>query len=372
MRKMASIQKVVEIQPIEGADKIERITVQGWHLVAKKGEFKVGDLCVYIEIDALLPKDIEAFAFMEKYKFRVKTIKLRGQISQGLALPFSAFSSNPLLAPIAFCKEGDDVSEQLGVTKYDPEAVEEEKLIASMSGKKEWWAKYMKFWLFRKLVYPFVKPENDDFPTHLVSKTDETRIQNCSKVLEEFKDVVFVETEKLEGQSATYIFEEKGFGKFYVCSRNKRLLRPNSSNYWKIATQCSIKNVLKSLSGAYGGTWVIQGEIIGEGIQGNIYGIKGLDFYAYNLKRIDKDGSEKLFNPIAGEYILEDFYLKWVPILGRTTLNGKTVDEIVLSADGKSVLADVSREGKVYRSLDDNKPCSFKAVSNAYLIEHGK
>lgn len=92
MRKLAHVEKIASIQPIDGADRIEVATVLGWQVVVKKDEFKVGDLCIYIEIDSVLP-EIEDFEFLRDKKFRIKTQKLRGQISQGLILPLDALNN---------------------------------------------------------------------------------------------------------------------------------------------------------------------------------------------------------------------------------------------------------------------------------------
>jgi len=375
MRKLASIQKVVDIQPIEGADKIECITVLGWKLVAKKDEFKIGDLCVYIEMDSLLPKDIAAFAFMEKYKFRVKTVKLRGQISQGLSIPFYAFSDNALLAPIAFCKEGTDVTEQLGVTKYE----KEDELIEDICdvNSKSWYVPFMKYRLVRKLIIPFIsKKPSGNFPKHIIAESDETRIQCIPKMFTEYANSFFTETEKIEGMSSSFCIEKKGgfFKKleFSVSSRTQKKLHKDRSNWWKIAEQYNIETVLRELMASYPAkSWAIQGEIVGDKIQGNIYAVSGLDFYAFRLKKNQLDGSSVLFSPEEGQRILGTFGIKWVPIIGKIRLGDFTMDTILAHADGKSVLADTMREGSVF-VLTSNPSISFKAVSNQYLLKKEK
>ena len=121
-RKLASIRKVREIKPIEGADAIELAIVDGWQCVAKKGEFKVNDLCVYFEIDSFLPiKDEFEFLRKSSYKkmgeaegFRLKTIKLRGELSQGLIIPISNFNED-----IQKMEEGTDLTDILEVQKYE-------------------------------------------------------------------------------------------------------------------------------------------------------------------------------------------------------------------------------------------------------------
>lgn len=129
-RKLASIRVIAEIKPIEGADNIELAIVDGWQCVVKKGEFKPGNVCIYFEIDSFLPI-IPAFEFLRKssYKkmgdkegFRLKTIKLRGQISQGLVIPFNLDLLLGLYIPPEGikCALGEDLTELLGVLKYNP------------------------------------------------------------------------------------------------------------------------------------------------------------------------------------------------------------------------------------------------------------
>lgn len=126
-RKLVSIQKILNIEPIEGADKIEKLTVLGWHVVASKSEgHKIGDLVVYIEIDTQLP-ELPIFEFLKDRKYRVKTIKLKGQVSQGLVIPLKEIEKN-FNVDISKLKEGEDITSIIGATKYDPELEAENKL----------------------------------------------------------------------------------------------------------------------------------------------------------------------------------------------------------------------------------------------------
>ena len=371
MRNLASIQKIVDIQPIEGADKIECVQILGWKLVAKKNEFKIGELCVYIEIDSILPK-IAAFEFMANYKYRVKTIRLRKQISQGLAVNLKNLPEFKL----ENLKEGTDVTDILDVKKYDPDQAAEDKIVSRSVNK--WWSPYAKYWLFQKIVLPIIlrKETATVFPSHLISKSDETRIQNIPKILAEYDGKVFIETEKLEGQSSTYSLEKKRFGKikFHVCSREKRLPKRTTSNWWKIEEQLDIQETLDFLMTAYPAlAWNIQGEIIGEGIQGNIYNVKGLDFYVYRLKKTELNGAVTFFNPYEGINLLKEFGLKWVPIVGEYVLDKTTVETILKHVDGPSLLNSKHlREGSVFNLAVTETPFSFKAVSNTYLEEKAK
>lgn len=360
-RKLASIQKIVSIEPIEGADKIEKVVILGWELVAKKGEFKVEELCVYIEIDSTVP-DRPEFEFLRERKFRVRTIKLRKQISQGLALPLS-------ILPQGKYKEGDDVTEVIGVKKYDPEGdlerkLAEEKLVNSNNKIIRFLSRYP--W-YRKLLF---KPKKGGFPS-FIHKTDETRIQNMPGILQQEKDITFQITEKLDGQSCTFFLVKNPrrafglFGKKYifgVCSRNLHLPKPNNSSYWTIARQFHIEDILLELINDNKFV-VLQGEIIGEGIQGNKYKIKGYDFFAFNLKYPDKQ-----LDTIEMERALRWNGIKSVPILDDSFKLKETIPEMVEYAKGKSTLLNILREGVVLRNYE--KGISFKVINPEFLLKN--
>ena len=220
-RKLATIRIIDDIRPIEGADMIELVTVGGWNVVvAKEVGHKVGDHVVYCEIDSFLPIR-EEFEFLRKssYKkmgdqegFRLKTIRLRGQVSQGLILPMSVFGDFGWTA-----YEGLDVTEKLGIVKYEP------PIPAELSGKVK-----------------------GSFPS-FIPKTDEERIQNLTKEYQEWKyqsKHLFYVTEKLDGSSATYYFKD---GEFGVCSRNLELLETEGNSFWKVARELDLENKMKSL-----------------------------------------------------------------------------------------------------------------------------
>jgi RNA ligase (TIGR02306 family) len=139
---LASVQKIVDIQPIEGADAIEKVQVLGWWVVTKKGEYKVGDLCSYIQIDTIVPEK-EEFEFLRKSNFRVKTIKLRQQISQGLIVPL----------PTGKWKEGDDLTEILGVKKYSKIVEVEDR---PERAPKIWWKKYLLLFFMTRVGFECV------------------------------------------------------------------------------------------------------------------------------------------------------------------------------------------------------------------------
>ena len=359
MRKLASVRKISEIRPILKADAIEVALIDGWECVVKKSEnFKVGDLVVYIEVDSIMPERPE-FEFLRDRKFRVKTIRLRNQISQGLVLPLS-------ILPDKKWKEGDDVTEVLGVTKYDPELEEENKLFEEKKKKyKNPIVKYlMRYEWLRKLLMG--KPKDKGFPSWVV-KTDETRIQNLTRMFEIERDLgtLFEGREKIDGQSATYTLKRikgrKNKFEFIVCSRNLRLPKPDGSNYWKIAQKYNIENVLKQLIMDYDYV-TLQGEIYGPGIQGNKYKLNDIDIMVFNLIYPNRKVPTREF-----EEVLSDYGISTVP---RVVANYKlpdTIHDIVEFSKGKSTLLDRNREGIVFRNYE--KDISFKVINPDFLLE---
>jgi RNA ligase (TIGR02306 family) len=339
-RKLATIRTITNIQPIDGADMIELASVGGWNVVvAKNVGHKVGDKVVYCEIDSFLPIR-EEFEFLRKssYKkmgeqegFRLKTIKLRGQVSQGLILPISVLNppdTNIYVEPF----EGLDVTEMLGIVKYEP------PIPAELAGK--------------------VKGQ---FPSFL-RKTDEERIQNLTKEFEEWKyqsKHQFYVTEKLDGSSATFYYNN---GEFGVCSRNLELLETEGNTFWKVAREMDLENKLSK----YGRNISLQGELIGEGIQGNPYKIKGQKVMFFNVFDIDKQQRESLGGFLK---VMDDLFLEFVPIIDIVFELPESVDEMLKMAEGKSKLnSNTEREGLVVRSIDTT--ISFKAISNKFLLKN--
>ena len=352
MRKLASIQEIKKLESIKGADLIEKATVLGWELVVKKGEFKVGDKCIYIEIDSVVPERKE-FEFLRCRKFRIKTIKLRGQISQGIALPLKTF------LPDGNYKIGDDVTEILGITKYDPQLATENKLNKELEKTNNPFIKFLLKFKFYRRYYMKKNKIPMEFPDW-INKTDETRIQTKPEILENYKDKNFIVTEKLEGMSGTFFVNNMSKDKFGVCSRNLQLFDTNT-DYWTIAKKFNLKKVLLEISRGHK-TVVLQGEIVGELIQGNIYNIKGKDFYAFNLI-IDGQAIDSL----TARDILAKYGIKFVPIIDSNFKLPNSIPEIVNYSLGKSVLADVLREGVVIRNYDDG--ISFKVINPEYLLK---
>lgn len=370
-RSLAHIERVRNIRPIQGADRIEQINVLGWNLVTKKGEFKEGDLCVYIEIDSRVPSDMECFSFLSDRNYKVKTIKLKKVVSQGLALPIS-------ILPNSSYKEGQDVTDILKIKKIQEDYVPKEtnkEILLKQKHKKLYKNKIfkilMKFKYFRILAFKLLLPKKkkNEWPSWVV-KSDEERIQNMPWILENKSK--FIATEKIDGTSSTYTLKriKKNKYKFIVCSRNVVQSTPDKkcfyekNVYWDIAKKYNIEKVLEDLIGD--NKWItLQGETIGEGIQKNKYNIKGLDFYAFNLIT-QKQGK---INSLDAEKILRDQGIKFVPIIDANFILPDTIEDLMKYSTGESKLYNTLREGIVFRNYDQN--ISFKCVSNDFLIKWG-
>ena len=370
MRKLATIRKIKELFPIPNADRIEVAVIDGWQCVVNKADgFKVGDLVVYIEIDSVLP-DRPEFEFMRKYKFRVKTIKLRGQVSQGLVLPLDILDKVHYLG-VYEKKEGEDVTESLGIKKYDPEAAHEKIWWARLGQQNKivfpWWLKPFKRFKFIRNWWIKKHRTVDDFPD-FIKKTDEERIQNMPILFEQLKKhgTVLTATEKLDGTSATYFLKGDKFG---VCSRNKWLLKEDDSPYWHIARKYHIEEFLRALRFSFGNDkpklLVLQGEIIGHGIQGNKYHMSDMSLFAFNFII---DGRRASYDEMKNW--LETSTISPVPIASTFTIQqGWEIKDIVEYSRGRSVLRDGKepREGIVCRN--ELEHASFKVINPDFLLK---
>lgn len=380
MRKLAHIENVTNIRPIEGCDNIVQCNVLGWNVIIKKNEFKEGDKCVYIEIDSVCPKDNPNFAFLEKRKYKIKTLKMKGTISQGIVFPLSILPTNK------YCAIGDDVTDILKITEIEDEVPKTS--VNNDLKEKQFKAKhkkffnnrivkyFMKFSWFRKFVFMFMPKhttKKHNFPSYIV-KTDETRLQNMPWVLDSCKGLPMIVTEKLDGTSSTFGLEKIKNNKFdfSVCSRNTRQedidkncrLEDAPSVYWEMAIKYDIENVLKDLQKKYSAdTVVIQGETIGEGIQKNKYNIEGHDLYVFNLII-----NGKRINSVKAREIVTRYGLNFVPILNEDFILLDSVNDMITYADGESQLRHTLREGIVIRNYDKN--ISFKCISNKFLLKH--
>jgi RNA ligase (TIGR02306 family) len=348
-RQLVSIQEIKEVCAIEGADLIELVKVLGWHCVAKKGQFKVGDRCVYHEIDSYLPiKPVYEFLRKGCYKkiperneegFRIRTIKLRGQISQGLVMPISDFPEIPANINI-----GDEVTKLLGVWKYEP------YIPPSMSGEIR-----------------------GNWPCY-IPKTDEMRIQAIPDIIAEIRGREVYTSVKYDGTSCTIYNNQDEFG---VCSRDVNLVENEKNLYWKVANKYNLKERMKEI----GTNLSIQGEICGPGIQSNKMHLTDIELFVFNVFHID-----------TGKYVDFKDFIQWcellkvktVPIIETRIFDWQSVDELLKYAKGKYDWAKYNsdckgnREGVVIRTTKEMHSkvlrgrMSFKIINNDFLIEWGE
>ena len=404
-RALAHIEKIAWIKPIENADNIELVGVLGWQCIAKKGEFEVGSPCVYIEIDSMVPEWNE-FEFLKSRKYKIKTIRFSkfkdeygtAVISQGIAIPVSTFAG---INEVVNGNEGDDVTDVLKVTYYDPEDRQRkaDRVPSKYDAMKQrnknvfgkpWVKKMMHYKWFRRIMFLLYGRKKDKpfkFPSW-ISITDEDRIELFPQYLLDY-ETEWLMTEKIDGTSTTFAAEKKRFGKweFIVCSRKVRMRTPNQkcwhdeNVYWQMAEkynmQDAIVKVAKSLSknGVKINKIIVQGETYGYKLQGNPYKMHDVDFKAFNLIVFGKDSEgnfRKKYNTNDMVTYLTPVGVPCVPILGTFKFyDGCNMHNFKLMADGTSQIADVLREGIVYRNIN-NPDQSFKSVSNEYLLSRKK
>ncbi len=359
-RSLAHIEEISSIVPIKGKDRIVLATVLGWAVIVQK-DFKVGDKVVFAEIDSVFPEKPE-FEFLRSKKFRIKTMKMSGVISQGIVFPLS-------ILPEGEYKIGDDVTELIGITQYEPTMDKENNDVEdTKSSAKKYPEFLMRMAWFRKLVLP--KKQAKGFPS-FINKTDETRIQNAPFYLS--MDCKWIATEKVDGQSGSFTlqrvkgkhFWNKDTYDFAVCSRNLRKWKKDDSSFWRVAEKYNMEEVLHKLIGD--NEWVaIQGECIASNVQGNKYHVAEPDLYVFNL--IYPSGR---VGSVEAKKIVNDLGLKFVPILSEDAqIKGMSVSEVLEYATGKSQLYNTLREGIVFRSEDGKQ--SFKAVSPEFLLKNNE
>jgi len=379
-RVLAHVEKVYNIRPIMGADRIEQVNVLGWNVITKKDEFKDGDLGVYIEIDSRVPSDNPEFEFLEGKGFKVKSMKMRNTLSQGLVLPISILLDGNH-------KIGEDVTDILGITKIqeDYEAPKVD-LLTRIQGrykklfKNKLFKRLIKHQWFKNIVIHILRPKvnANKFP-YWVVKTDEERVQNMPSVLKNKEP--FMVTEKLDGTSTTFTLKKANKGllykifkkekyKFIICSRSVAQPTPSKkcfyddNVYWEMALKYNVESVLRKLikDNDY---ITLQGETVGETIQKNKYHIKGRDFYAFNLIT-EKNGK---IDSVSAKDLFSNYGIKFVPIVETEYILPDTIDELMAFSTGKSNIYDTLREGYVYRNYDLG--ISFKCVSNDFLLQWG-
>lgn len=337
-RRLATIETITSVRPIDGADAIEACRVRGWDVVTRKGEFAPGDQALYLEIDSALPLADPRFAFLAPRGTRLidgqphhvlKAAKLRGTYSMGLLIPAGLFPELDALEP------GADLAAAIGVTKYEP------AIPAGLAGT---------------IAGPF--------PTRFAPKTDAERVQNLVDAYPAIAAKAFTATEKVDGMSVTMVNDG---GTLRVATRNWELAAPEAGTRapgpWAIADQL---RVLERLPDGH----TLQGELWGEGIHGNKLKAKGLHLAVFNALRF-------------GRYLPRHEWPAALAELAAPIYEGlelpETVDEAIAQADGIKSLINpaVLAEGIVWHTADGaalpelgGRAC-FKAISNKWLLKHG-
>jgi RNA ligase (TIGR02306 family) len=427
-RKLATIQTIKELLPIPGADSIELATFEniGWKCVVKKDEFQIGDKAVYFEIDSLLPLT-PTFEFLAKGNtpkkmtldggevvegYRLKTVKLRGQLSQGLALPIArVFLSNhkyKIIIKESLAKPRITVTPDRVTLKFQSEEQRKQKEFIALGFVVDILANNKVLQSYRKAddfddseivlfsdkndkhihatnffqdnnedlseilnIYkyePPISPElagiaKGNFPS-FIPKTDETRIQNCWNMVQKYKDLSWYASIKYDGSSATFYKKD---GEFGACSRNLELKETESNTFWKIANKFDLKNKLPE-------GFAVQGEVYGEGIQKNPHKIKGTDFRVFNVYDIN-EGKYLDFEKMI--YFVDKLNLSFAKTIKLDKINNIYYNNITnLTMQDLLDLADeTGLEGLVFRPLQEiNDPnfgrVSFKVISNKYLLKN--
>jgi len=353
---LASVQRVLSLAPIEGADLIETANVLGWQIVVKKNEYKVGDLCCYIQIDTVVPEK-EEYEFLRERKFRVRTIKLRKQLSQGLIVPL----------PAGKFKEGDDLTDIIGVKKFEkidnnPARYEKPRM------PKKWYKKWVYLFKYNVLYKAFPKLQKlsrSPFPKHLVSITDEERIQNIPNALKQYEGKLFVVSHKLDGSSITIIHQKvMGQSKYRICSR-KFELHDTKNDWHKVFIQTQFGDEIQKLIRHFNtNDIIVQGEAIGK-FNGNHHNLQNDQIRLFNIyvngKRLNQ--SEFIKTCLANN-------IPHCPMYKEITLN-HSMQEILSLSEIKDVLnPNVDAEGLVWRCIEDN--FSFKVINNKYLLKNNQ
>lgn len=403
MRDLASICTVDKIWELEGKDRVQGASFKenAYEVMVSK-DIQPGMLVAFIQEGAVLPEAthwewLRKRCYRDDLKgFLIKPQKFASIKSWGLAVPLTELP----LENTDKLKAGDDITELLNIRKYEPEEDASPK-----QNNKTSYPKWVKFCLSHSVtrwighLWEKKQKESNEFPTHLISKSDETTIQNCPSLLEKFADSEVVVTAKMEGQSFTVIPVIKN-GKFitaYPCSRNKAYKKKDGSIFWKMMDKYGVIEKMKAEYEKTKRAYIIQGEQIGPEIQNNIYNLKDNEWYVYTVKDFETLKQLDFFDARKVSYA---FGLSPVPelIIGELNKIMKSVDEAVKFAEKaiwarynfggcqylRSEMAEkldkklwkeyFQHEGIVVRTIDYDKDnhigCSFK-VKNLEYAERG-
>lgn len=331
-RKMATIREITAVEAIPGADRIEVASINGWKVVVNKGEFSAGGFGVFCEIDSWIPTALAPFlskgstprVFNGVEGERLRTVRLRKQLSQGLLMPVSVLTD---MNATVYYVDGMDVTEVLGIQKW------ERPVPAHLQGQIR-----------------------GNFPS-FIRKTDQERIQNLPKVFDDVESQYEITT-KMDGSSMTIWFHEEEWG---VCSRNINLKLDQEGNTFVDTAKKAVDRMLIKPTNL-----AIQGELMGPGIQGNREGLMDHQFYVFDIwDTVD----QCYWTPDAVRSWCRSHRMNHVPYLGTLSLKGAeltSMNRVLAFADGLKSMNNPVAEGAVFKRVDGQ--FSFKAIANRFLF----
>ena len=332
MHELAVVSTIDSIRPIEGRDRIEMATIENYNSIVAKDEYKVGDPAVYVFYDSILPADNPDFEFLRArcYSakldgFRIRPMKMGGEVSEGLVLPMSVLPRGREY------HKGDIVTDVLRIRLYEPP---EEATPANVEGP---------------------------YPT-MIPKSDEENIEKDFQFREIWKDVEFYVTEKIEGSAGTWIYESET-DKLRVFSHNWEV--GESGVWFDAARNENLKERMAAYCRSHGSaSLVLQGEVIAPSVQKNIYRVSKAGIFIYGMMTAEgrRYGFADMVDACA------EMGLKTVPVLEKSAHMPETLEEMLSSCEGRSVLADVPREGVVWRAVSAEKDIHFKVKSRPYKV----
>lgn len=336
--KVATLEYIEEVKDHPNADKLELAKVKGWQVCVKKNEFKKGDLCIYIQTDSVL-EDCPQYEFLRNKNFRIKSVRLRGELSEGIVFPTSLLNEFGHTTVVLDDKiVGTDVSDLIKAEHY------EKPIPVSLSG------------------------DVTGYLPSFLKKTDEENIENVCEVLNELKDNPYYITVKVDGSSGTYYIKDGVFG---VCSRNLELKQSDKNGFWRVANKYQIEEKLKSYFGDK--NICVQGEVYGPGIQGNLLGVPEISFAVFNLWDID-NRNYLGYNEIIS--FCKNTEIPMVDVIEHGDSFDKTLEDLQKMSNelkypnGNVAEGIVVRPKEVFHSVIMNQHCSFKVKNEEFKLKH--
>lgn len=354
-RKLASSRIISNLVPISGADFIETAVIDGWTVVVKKGEFTVGQKVCYLEIDSWVPHALAPFLSkgQEPHEYsgtkgeRLKTVKLRKQLSQGLVIPitremevkytniFMGFEGSPESDQIP---EGADLTEMLGIIKWETP------------------------------VHPSLQGQvKGTFPVDIFSKSDQERAQNLNRsIFEHYFDDYFEITMKMDGSSISIFNTGEEVG---IASRNL-WLKINDKNQENTFINTTKESGLLDVMDQYP-EMLFQGELMGPGIQGNREGFKDYKIFIYNIQCkgsvfLKPEERYEVFNSLRENGVS----VEHVPVIHRRVklpeIGINNMDDLKAFSDKRSMNHPIV-EGFVFKSYDND--FQFKIINDKFLLK---